>query len=111
VDASQEFIKSFNFLMDEDEKDHNRSVPIIVYRRTQPPAFLRFPGGHQRTSTIAIFICFTGKNTIVPGFETLCTVSADLQDVFFDTTRSTANDGTRYRRVKVSLKLVRLVRR
>jgi hypothetical protein len=44
VDATQEFTKTFSWNADEGLKDYNYSVSILVYRRTQPPTFTRFPG-------------------------------------------------------------------
>jgi hypothetical protein len=44
VDASQEFAENFSWSPEENRKDYTHTVSILVYRRTQPPAFTRFPG-------------------------------------------------------------------
>ncbi|KAJ7764838.1 hypothetical protein B0H16DRAFT_1718048 [Mycena metata] len=61
-ELSQSFIA--NKLANTTNFEH--SCRIYAYRRLTPPTFIRFPG----------------KQTLVPGFDLICTVSADLQKCF-----------------------------
>ncbi|KAJ7912524.1 hypothetical protein B0H13DRAFT_2232477 [Mycena leptocephala] len=66
IKASKEFSKQFHQEMKADAMNFVHESTIYAYRRLMPPTFIKFPG----------------KQTLVPGFDVVCTVKGDLQNCY-----------------------------
>ncbi|KAJ7262662.1 hypothetical protein B0H12DRAFT_304137 [Mycena haematopus] len=65
IEVSTEFSKAFSVEM-KDGTDFLYRVTVYAYRRLTPPTFLKFPG----------------KQTLVPGYDVVCTVEGDLGNCY-----------------------------
>ncbi|KAJ7153012.1 hypothetical protein C8R46DRAFT_1121030 [Mycena filopes] len=83
LEAAKEFSAGFSTEMEEGRSDFEHSVKIYVYRRSTPPAFITFPG----------------RQSLQPGFEVICQVTADLEQCYEATEFSESETGRRYKRV------------
>ncbi|KAF7291486.1 hypothetical protein MKEN_01483100 [Mycena kentingensis (nom. inval.)] len=67
LEATKEFSESFYTERRTDATDFSHSSVVYAYRRvTAPPTFIKFPG----------------RNTLLPGFDAICTVRGDLSTCF-----------------------------
>ncbi|KAJ7074581.1 hypothetical protein C8F01DRAFT_970629, partial [Mycena amicta] len=83
VEAAQEFQKPFNTDMRLDTTDFTHSAIVYAYRRLTPPTFMKFPG----------------KQTFLPGFDSICTVRGDLRKCFQATRAQTTRTGVKIKKV------------
>ncbi|KAF7328910.1 hypothetical protein MVEN_02520700 [Mycena venus] len=84
-EMSKEFARPFQFEMTADTMNFVREVTIYAYRRLVPPSLLTFPG----------------KQTLVPGYDAVCTVKADLQYCYHATPYKTTSTGVKLKNVDV----------
>ncbi|KAF7361376.1 hypothetical protein MSAN_01170400 [Mycena sanguinolenta] len=82
LEVSKEFSSPFYVEMEDTRANFVYKVVVYAYRRLSPPPFLRFPG----------------KQTLVPGYDVLCSVEADLRNCF-DATRYKTVHGVRFKTV------------
>ncbi|KAJ7302367.1 hypothetical protein DFH08DRAFT_794556 [Mycena albidolilacea] len=83
IKASKEFSKAFIVDMDVSTTHFVHEVRVYAYRRLTPPTFLNFPG----------------KQTLVPGYDVVCTVKGDLKNCYDATPYTTAASGTKFKEV------------
>ncbi|KAJ6515203.1 hypothetical protein C8R47DRAFT_1001423 [Mycena vitilis] len=83
LDVGKEFAAPFALEMDEQTSDFAYSVSIYVYRRSTPPRF----------------ITFAGRKSLQPGFEVICTVTANLERSYQAAPFLISITGRRYKRV------------
>ncbi|KAJ7471922.1 hypothetical protein FB451DRAFT_311117 [Mycena latifolia] len=84
VEISQEFSKKFWYDMKADGANFEHHTTVYAYRRLTPPQFLHFPG----------------KKTLLPGFDHICTVSANLEKCFRATRAKTTPSGVKLKTVQ-----------
>ncbi|KAJ7911572.1 hypothetical protein B0H13DRAFT_569968 [Mycena leptocephala] len=81
IKASKEFSKQFHQEMKADAMNFVHESTIYAYRRLMPPTFIKFPG----------------KQTLVPGFDVVCTVKGDLQNCYHAASYSITPSGVKYK--------------
>ncbi|KAJ6491572.1 hypothetical protein DFH09DRAFT_1377208 [Mycena vulgaris] len=74
IDVSKEFSSPFFIEFGADTVNFDYEETVYAYRRLTPPAFLKFPG----------------KQTVIPGFDSLCTVKANLAKCYRATRSKTS---------------------
>ncbi|KAJ7629515.1 hypothetical protein DFH06DRAFT_1225951 [Mycena polygramma] len=84
IETSKEFIKPYHVYLPVATTDKaEQTMTIYAYRRLTPPTFLTFPG----------------RQTLVPGFEVMCTVKGDLTRCYDATRAAASRSGVIYKRV------------
>jgi hypothetical protein len=107
IEGGHEYSQPFTFTMGPNEVNTVRRCDIYVYRWDQPPRFVEYPGSsdHSQSNlwnpTELMFI--TGTNKRYPGFETLCSVEADLRAPYLAAPFQNGQNGKRYKSVNVSV--------
>nr|GAT46612.1 predicted protein [Mycena chlorophos] len=79
IEATKEFIKSFTVTWEATQTNYTHSTTIYAYRRATPPTFMRFPG----------------RQSLLPGFDQICTISGDLTRCFRATRAQNTAQGVR----------------
>ncbi|KAF7361375.1 hypothetical protein MSAN_01170300 [Mycena sanguinolenta] len=85
IEISKEFSSTFLVDMEANRTDFKYRTTVYAYRRLAPPPFLQFPG----------------KQTLVPGYDVVCTVEGDLTNCYAATPYKTMN-GVRFKEVEAS---------
>ncbi|KAJ6510553.1 hypothetical protein C8R45DRAFT_858499 [Mycena sanguinolenta] len=83
IEVSKEFSSNFLVEMEATRTDFKYKTTVYAYRRLTPPPFLRFPG----------------KQTLVPGYDVVCTVEGDLANCYSATPYKTTN-GVKFKDVE-----------
>ncbi|KAJ7186851.1 hypothetical protein C8R46DRAFT_280810 [Mycena filopes] len=83
IDVSEEFARPYSFQFEENATEFERTIKIYAYRRLTPPKFLTFPG----------------KQTLVPGYDVVCTVKGNLEQCFRASPVLEGQTGSRYKSV------------
>ncbi|KAJ7302369.1 hypothetical protein DFH08DRAFT_74471 [Mycena albidolilacea] len=81
IEVSKEYSQQFYATLKPTETDVPYSVTVYAYRRLAPPNFVRFPG----------------RRTLVPGFDAVCTVKADLKKCYEATRYSNPRSAVKFK--------------